>query len=190
MKNSHLPYMLFPKIHSPNTNNLPIADLMNSSLHTLRIDIPPKPNVTGQTDQQFSVFETADVSHIKYLVVHQEGYTCYETSPSPFFSTVIIPDTITKFAPVETIKINAFITELPVALSELTNLRLLDLTGCYNLLSIPAPLRRMKNLKVKIGDIISRVSRVVFITVPRIGIKPSDFSPIFLLRNGILNNLL
>ena len=145
---------------------------------TLRIEIPSKPNATG-TDQQFSVFETLDVSHIKHLLIHQEGYSCYETVPSPFFSPVIIPDTINKFAAVETIKIKACITELPVALSELTNLKLLDLSGCYNLMSIPDAVYRMRNLKIKVGHTLSEASKVIFITVPRTGIKPSDFSRIF-----------
>ena len=92
---------------------------MYSSEETLRIEIPSNPNVTGQTDQQFSVFETSDLSHIKYLLIHQDGYHC-EAIPSPFLSQVIIPDSINKFVAAETIKINAFITELPVTLSELT----------------------------------------------------------------------
>ena len=85
---------------------------------------------------------------------------------------VIIPETINRLVAVETIKINAFIRELPVALSKLNNLKLLDLNGCYNLLSIPEEILEMKYLKIKNGDIISKASQIVFITVPLNGITP------------------
>ena len=70
------------------------------------------------------------------LIIRQAQYDVYV----PYYSndkSVIIPETISRLVAVETIKINACIEELPVALSKLTNLQLLNLTGCYNLLSIP-----------------------------------------------------
>ena len=142
---------------------------------TLRIELPEK--TYHGTDQEFSVIEECDASHIKSLIIQPDNYDRY----NPSFSDellVTIPETISRLVAVETIKINAFITELPVELSKLNNLKLLDLTGCYNLLSIPDEITEMKDLKIKVGDIISRVPEVVFITVPRNRITQEVFSKI------------
>ena len=111
------------------------------------------------TDQEFSVIEKCDASHIKLLIIEQVNYFRHREVDEQF---VIIPETISRLVAVETIMINACIIELPVALAKLKHLRLLDLTGCYNLLSIPEEILEMKELKIKIGDIIARASQVVF----------------------------
>ena len=80
-----------------------------------------------------------------------------------------IPETIRRLVAVETIKINACIGELSIAISKLNNLKLLDLSGCYHLLSIPEEVFEMKDLKSKIGE-------VVFIPVPLTGITQEAFS--------------
>ena len=55
-------------------------------------------------------------------------------------------------------------------------LKLLDLTGCYNLPSIPPELFAMTLLKIKIGDLLTSASEVVIIRVPRTGIPSDIFS--------------
>ena len=127
-------------------------------------------------DQAFSVIEKCDASRIKSLIIQQANYDRYKLSLDP--NLVIIPETVSRLVAVETIKINACIKELPVALTKLNNLKLLDLSGCYNLFSIPEAVFEMKDLKIKIGDIISRASEVVFIPVPWTEITPSLFSAI------------
>ena len=146
---------------------------MNSSEETLRIELPGY----TRTRQEFSVIETCAASHIKSLIIQQDKYDRYEHR-NVDGRFVIIPETISRLGAVETIKINACIEELPVALSKLTNLKLLDLTGCYNLLSIPEEILEMKDLKIKIGDIISKASEVIFIKVPENGITQAVFSTI------------
>ena len=128
---------------------------MNNPDTTLRIDLPPTCN---QLSPGFSVIERCDVSHIKSLIIQQDNYDRYVVH-SYNDLIVIMPKTISRLDAVETIKINACIEELPLALSKLNNLKLLDLTGCYNLLS-PKVILKMKDLKIKIGDIISRASEV------------------------------
>ena len=95
-------------------------------------------------------------------IIQQDEYDGYVPDYYVPTSLVTIPETIRRLVAVETIKINACINELPVVLSKLNNLKLLDLTGCYNLLSIPEEILEMKELKIKIGDIIARASQVVF----------------------------
>ena len=146
-----------------------------SSEETLRIQLPFFTNNGNGHD--FSVIGKCDGSHIKSLIIQQAFYDRY----IPGYSSdrlVTIPETISRLVAVETIKINACIRELPVALSKLTNLKLLDLSGCYNLLSIPDEILKLKDLKIKNGDIISRASEVVFIEVPPWRITPKVFSKI------------
>ena len=145
-----------------------------SSEETLRIKLSEY--IDDRTGQEFSVIEKCDASHIKSLIIEQYNYDRYENSPD--LRLVIIPGTVSRLVAVETIKITAYITELPVCLSELNNLRLLDLTGCYNHLSIPEEILKMKDLRIKIGGIISKASEVVFITVPLNGITQEVFSEI------------
>ena len=61
-------------------------------------------------------------------------------------------------------------------------MRLLDLSGCYNLLSIPEEISKMPNLKIKIRNYVSDASTVVFIPVPGTEITPSVFSIIFSIK--------
>ena len=55
-------------------------------------------------------------------------------------------------------------------------LELLDLTGCYTILKIPSEILAMPNLKIKIGNVISPASEVVFIKIPERGISGDIFS--------------
>ena len=105
---------------------------------------------------------------LNYQITYSLDYNCR-------LHLLIIPETISRFVAVETVKINACIKELPLEVSKLTNLQLLDLTGCYNLLSIPESILKMKDLKIKIGDVLSRASDMIFITVPETGITPEVF---------------
>ena len=131
----------------------------------------------NRTGREFSVIESCDASLIKCLIIQQDNYDSYR-SVYDHSDVIDIPETISRLVAVETIKINSCITELPVAISKLTNLKLLDLSGCYNLLSIPEEILEMKDLKITIGDIISRASEVVFIKVPQSRITPELFSKI------------
>ena len=149
--------------------------LRNNPAETLRIELPSFSR--NRTGQKISVIAECDATHIKSLIIQQDNYDRY----IPGYSSdrlVIIPETISRLIAVETIKIHACITELPVALSKLNNLKLLDLTGCYNLLSIPEEILEMKDMNIRIGESISRASEVVFITVPSIGIITEVFSAI------------
>ena len=152
-----------------------LSEMNYSSEETLQIELPW--STRNGTDQEFSVIEKCDASHVKSLIIQQDKYDTYV--PDYYtYHLVIIPETISRLVAVETIKINACITELPMAISKLNNLKLLDLNGCYNLLSIPGEILKMKDLKITIGDIISRASEVVFISVPLNGITPEVFSKI------------
>ena len=141
----------------------------------LRIDLPYSRSTA--MDQAFSVIEQCDASRIKSLIIQQDKYDRYEDLFSDS-RLVIIPETISRLVALETITITACITELPVALTKLNNLKLLDLTGCYNLLSVPDEIVEMKDLKIKIGDTISRASEILFINVPLTRITPEVFSKI------------
>ena len=158
----------------PNTDFSSLRKMNYSSEETLRIELPWY--TRNRTGQKFSVIKKCDVSHIKSLNVQQDKYDRYVQYSVP--RLVMIPEIISRLVAVETIKINAFITELPMAISKLNNLKLLDLTGCYNLLSIPEEILKMKELKIKIGDIISKASEILFIPVPWTGITPEVFSKI------------
>ena len=124
--------------------------------------------------QNFSVIERADPSQIRDFAIHQEGYNCYKRYSHVHL--VIIPEVIKRLIAVESITISACVEELPVALSELKNLKFLDLSGCYNLLSIPEIVQEMENLKIRIWDITSEASAVAFIPMPWNGITLSVFS--------------
>ena len=148
---------------------------------SLQIELPrfastSKLELREQDTQAFSVIEQGDVSRIKSLVIHQDGYYHYEHIDSHL--SVIIPEIIGTLTAVETISISACVEGLPTQLSRLTNLRLLDLSGCYNLLSIPECVQEMTNLKIQIGDVVSEASAVVFIDIPRTGITTSILSVI------------
>ena len=151
--------------------------IMDSDDETLRTELPEY-TYDRTAGQKFSVIETCDASLVKYVIIHQEGYENYEKLDCSNSKLVTIPETISRLIAVETIKINACIKELPVGLSKLNNLKLLDLTGCYNLLSIPEEILKMNELKIKIGDVISRASEVLFIPVPLDGITPEVLSTI------------
>ena len=75
----------------------------------------------------------------------------------------------------EDITIRACIEILPNSLCNLKKLLLLDLSGCYNILSIPAEVLAMPHLKIKIGNVITSASEVVVIKVPSRGISPAIF---------------
>ena len=108
-----------------------LSEMNFSSEETLPIELPEFTD--NGTNQAFSVIETCDASHIKSLIIQQDNYDRYV--PRYYREElVIIPETISRLVALETIKIDAYIEELPVALSKLNNLKLLDLTGCYNLL--------------------------------------------------------
>ena len=151
-----------------------LSEMNYSSEETLRIKLPKYTD--DRTGQEFSVLGNCDASHIKLLIIEQDNYDGYVQGYDN--QLVIIPNTITRLVAVETITINASIRDLPHVLSELNNLKLLDLTGCYNLLSIPEEILEMKDLKIKIGDLISRASEIIFIKVPPTEITPGVFSAI------------
>ena len=144
-----------------------------SSEETLQIELPWYPR--NRTCQEFSVIEECDASPIKSLIIQQDKYDRYDY---PYDHLVTIPETISRLAALETIKINACIRELPVELSKLNNLKLLDLSSCYHLSYIPEEILEMKELKIKFGDIISRASEILFIPVPLNGVTPEVFSKI------------
>ena len=149
---------------------------MGNNYGTLRIELP---QITyGDTRQEFSVIDSCDASHVKSLIIQQDNYDGNVPRSNDDSRLVVIPETISRLAAIETITINAYVEELPVALSKLSNLKLLDLSGCYNLLSIPEQILEMKDLKIKIGPITSRASDILFITVPSTGIRPEVFSKI------------
>ena len=85
-----------------------ISKRMNNNDETLRLYLPnsryesqPSPIICGP--------------HIKSLIIQQESYNMYV--PDYYtYHLVIISETIGRSVAVETIKINACITELPVAL--------------------------------------------------------------------------
>ena len=89
----------------------------------------------------------------------QKGYDCYQRSF--YFPDVTIPDTIINLAEVETITIRASVQTLPTNVANLKKLQLLDLTGCYSILSLLSELLAMHKLKIKIGNVISPASEVV-----------------------------
>ena len=152
-----------------------LSEMNYSSEETLRIVLPEY--TSNGTDKKFSI-KTCKESHIKSLIIQQDYYDKYERDYYDGNRLVIIPETISRFVAVETIKISACIEELPLALSKLSHLKLLDLSGCYNLLSIPEDILKMKDLKIKSGDIISRAPEVVFIKVTPTGITQEAFSMI------------
>ena len=92
----------------------------------LRIDLPHSRGT--RMYQALSVIEKCNASHVKSLIIQQDKYDRYEHSNVDGLF-VIIPETISRLVALETITINACIRELPVALSKLNNLTLLDLSG-------------------------------------------------------------
>ena len=55
----------------PNTNFF-LSEMNYSSEETLRIELPWYP--LNGTDQEFSVIEKCDASHIKSLIIQQDNY--------------------------------------------------------------------------------------------------------------------
>ena len=121
--------------------------------------------------------DTKHASEIRYLVITQESY--YRSVGRHYCHTyVAIPDTISRFTELETISISAFVKEVPPAISQLPYLKLLDLSGCYDLLHIPQSVLKMPNLTIKIGAVISLASSILILEVPWIGITSSCYSVI------------
>ena len=143
---------------------------MYSEEETLRIELPEQ----YVDSSLFDVFTDATrKNHIKHLVIVQkyyDGYNLYNDD-----SLVIIPGTISHLTEVESITIRAKIETLPRSLCSLKKLELLDLTGCYNIESIPSEVLTMPNLKIKIGDTTTPASEVVIITVPERAISSDIF---------------
>ena len=76
---------------------------------------------------------------VRCLITYYSTRQLWQIRYVAYFSNdllLIIPETISRLGAVETI--------IPVALSKLNNLKLLDFTGCYNLLSIPEEILEMK----------------------------------------------
>ena len=136
---------------------------MHTEEETLRIDLP----WNDVSSFSFDAFTNENrKNQIQHLVIVQECYRRHECHPlESTFHT--IPDTIINLTELETISITANLDTLPKCLCTLKKLKLLDLTGCYNIQSISAEVRAMHNLRIKFGDSISPASAVVVIGVPR-----------------------
>ena len=143
---------------------------MYSEEETLKVELPYE----GIPPAPFTAFINQNQKTIKQLIIEQKDYYCYQRCRS-VSSVVTIPDTITNLREVERITISALVETLPKSLCNLKKLELLDLTGCYNILSIPPEILAMSNLTIKIGTVISPASEVVVIKIPRRGISRDIF---------------
>ena len=95
---------------------------------TLQIDLPSyQPNAE---EKIASIIDHCDLSRITNFIIHQSIY--YRYGARSEYDLVIIPKTITG-----------------------RYFQVLDLTGCYYLLSVPNAILQMPQLKIKIGDVIS-----------------------------------
>ena len=128
-------------------------------------------------------------NHIKSLFLVQEDYKGHHHYRHNY-SAVKIPNTIANLTAVETISITANIETLPNSLCRLKKLQLLDLTGCYNILSIPSEVLAMPNLKIKIGEVISPASEVAVIPIPKKGISKDQFSVLADRNKGKISQLI
>ena len=103
-----------------------------ASEDTLRIQLPVQVTTTS-----FDAFCADTRNNIKHLIIEQEFYYRHHRDENIFF-VVTIPDTIANLTEVESIAITAKVETLPISLCQLKKLELLDLSGCYNILSIPS----------------------------------------------------
>ena len=159
---------------------------MYSAEATLRISVPRYVQSPLHDETRLSCFDgfldDSRKTHIKQLIIEQEaylGYRHYHGYERPFYgpcSIVTIPDTIAILTELETICITAHIETLPKRLCTMKKLKLLDLTGCYNILSIPSEILSLPNLKIQIGSVLSPASEVLVIGVPKRGISMDIFS--------------
>ena len=121
------------------------ANIMHSETETMRIDIPHNSN----SDLVFHAFiDPGCQNGITSLTIVQQYYDGYKQTRATF-AVVLIPHTITNLTDQESISIRALIYSLPNSLSSLKKLELLDLSGCYNILSIPSEVLAMSNLNIK-----------------------------------------
>ena len=135
---------------------------------TLRIDLAKS--------RSFDLFTDLTLKkRLKLLIIKETFYHNYQTYGCKR-SCITIPDTIVNLSGLECICIRARVTTLPNSLSRLKKLMMLDLSGCYNILSIPSQVLGMRNLKIKIDDIICPASEVVIIRVPSKRISADLFS--------------
>ena len=140
--------------------------IMYSEEETLRIEL----------DHYISSFDDFhNDNQIRNLILMQKGYYCYQRYRN-LSSFVTIPDTIANLREVESITLRVKIEILPKSLCNLTKLRLLVLSGCYNILSIPSEVLAMPNLEIKLSAVISPASEVIVIQIPSRGISPAIFS--------------
>ena len=114
---------------------------------------PGYPNDFGQFP------ETTGIQTLKII---KPNYNCYQH----FADVVNLSDFIANFTEVRIISITAPIVTLPINLCTLQKLVLLDLSGCYNILSIPSEVLAMPSLNIKIGTVISPASQVIGIKIP------------------------
>ena len=148
------------------------TNLMYNEEETLRIQLPSWSINTAS----FSKFtDESTKKHIKTLIIVQEKYHGYHRCLD-INAVLRIPDTIGNLTELESISITAWIETLPNSLCTLQKLRILDLSGCYNILSIPSEVLAMPTLKIKIGHVISPASAVLVITVPQKGISNDTFA--------------
>ena len=111
-------------------NLLPVI-IMYTEEEILRIELP----YYKIPSSLFDVFtDETRKNAIKNVIIVQKDYTRYETSIFASF-TVTLPETISNLRAVESLTIRARITTLPISLCKLLKLKLLDLNGCYNILS-------------------------------------------------------
>ena len=144
---------------------------MASEGQTLRIQL----KAYSVSFSSFSTFLASTANTIANLVIEQQRYFNY--AKSNFRSTIVqIPHTIENLTEVRHIRIQASIETLPKTLSLLKKLEVLELTGCYTLLSITQEIIDMPNLKIKIDNVISPASKVLLIGVPQRGVAPDIFS--------------
>ena len=144
---------------------------MYTEEETLRIELP-RYDISSSF---FDVFtEETRKNATKNLIIVQDynGYHWYVQGDE----VVTITETILNLAQLESITIQARIKTLPISLCKLPKLKLLDLSGCYNILSIPPEVLAMPNLKIKIGDTVTPASEVFIIKVPKKGISSEIFT--------------
>ena len=145
---------------------------MSTEEETLRIELPYK----DIPSSVFDVFtDETRKNAITHLILVQKDYHRYKIYIA-YLELVTIPETISNLTQLESINIQARIKTLPNSLCKLPKLKLLDLSGCYTILSIPLEVLSMPNLKIKTGDTITPASEVIIIKVPRKGMPADIFS--------------
>ena len=114
--------------------------------------------------ESLSLLDKYNPIDVKCLIIHQFNYDTYcFRNDHP---VITIPDSISRLCYLEEICIAARVETLPPSISKLSRLRILDLTGCYNLVNLPGSIRAMPNLHIKFGSILSKASNVVVIGWP------------------------